>query len=353
MDRRFAHVLLGSLTADTSEPPSEFRIFKCGANPSTKGTSIFDAEAAAEVMRRYTEQGVEYMIDLEHESLADPLEVAPRADAKDARGWFKLELRNRELWAVDVRWTPDGLRRLTEKTQRYISPAFYVDTETNRIVELTNVAMCAMPATHGALPLVAATKLGKGQPMDPALLKKALDALIAGDTEACANILKDLVASAAAGGAPAPSGEEALADGAPEPKPEDEMASALQASNRLISELTQKLAKVEGTVSTLDAEREAEHAARRAKLVGELVTLGAETPATAYADGKLVERLAKESVTSLEGRIATLRAKPSRPVAAPPVSDESWTESEQRQMSSMTPDQQTKFKALRASRRVG
>lgn len=101
-------------------------------------------------MAVYTRAGVDLPIDLEHESLDIPL----RSDSRDARGWFKLEIRNGELWAVNVRWTPDGARRLSEKTQRYISPAFYTDEE-GRVVELINVALCAMPATYEAPPLVA------------------------------------------------------------------------------------------------------------------------------------------------------------------------------------------------------
>ena len=106
-------------------------------------------------MAAYQAQGVDLCLDLEHLSLGD----LGRADASDARGWFKLELRNGELWAVDCKWTPDGARRLSEKTQRYTSPAFLAD-ENGRVCELINVALVAMPATHQAAPLVAAAKRG-------------------------------------------------------------------------------------------------------------------------------------------------------------------------------------------------
>jgi phage I-like protein len=62
-----------------------------------------------------------------------------------------------ELWAVNVKWTPDGERRIREKTQRYVSPAFHADKDTGRIVQLVNIAMVAMPGTHSAPALVAAT----------------------------------------------------------------------------------------------------------------------------------------------------------------------------------------------------
>jgi hypothetical protein len=87
--------------------PTEFRIFKAGANVTSKGTTIFDAKAAADVMRDYAEKGVDLMIDLEHHWSDNSAEA--RSDAADARGWFKLEMRSGELWAVDVRW--DARRR--------------------------------------------------------------------------------------------------------------------------------------------------------------------------------------------------------------------------------------------------
>lgn len=139
------------------EPPTEFRIFEKGINRTSKGAFLFDDAAAESVMAAFNQAGVDGMIDLEHLSLdsADP-NYTP-----DARGWYQLELRAGALWAVAVKWTPDGARRLAEKTQRYISPTFYVD-EHDRITELYNVAICAIPATYEAPALVAASKrLGK------------------------------------------------------------------------------------------------------------------------------------------------------------------------------------------------
>jgi phage I-like protein len=134
--------------------PTEFRVFKAGENVTSKGVFIFDIQAALDVMAAYQAWGVDLMIDLNHDAVIDS---AARSDASDARGWFKLELRGGDLYAVDVRWTPDGARRLREKTQRYISPYFGHDKE-GRICEVINVAMVAMPATHDAPALVAAKR---------------------------------------------------------------------------------------------------------------------------------------------------------------------------------------------------
>lgn len=140
---QIAHALLSKAP---SSLPTEFRLFKAGWNETSKGRFLFDSEAAASVMARYRRGGVDLMIDLEHGSLDAPT----RADSADARGWFKLALRNGELWAVSVTWTPDGARRLSERTQRYISPAFNVGLETSRITEILNAAIVTMPATYGA-----------------------------------------------------------------------------------------------------------------------------------------------------------------------------------------------------------
>jgi phage I-like protein len=135
-------------------PPKEFRIFKSGWNPTYKGDFLFDGEAALAVMAEFEEHGVDRPIDLEHLSI----EQESNAYDPNARGWFKLEVRNGELWAVDVKWTPDGVKRLTQATQRYISPFFGFDKKTRRVQSLYNVAICAIPATKDMPALVAASK---------------------------------------------------------------------------------------------------------------------------------------------------------------------------------------------------
>lgn len=141
-----AAVMLGD------EPPTEFRVLRRGENTTSKGPILFDAKAARSLMAAYEATGRDVMIDLEHLSLDSDV----GAD-RDARGWCRLELRTGELWAVDVQWTPDGEARLREKRQRYVSPAFLEDAD-GRPIELVNIALTALPATHHAMPLVAASE---------------------------------------------------------------------------------------------------------------------------------------------------------------------------------------------------
>ncbi len=142
--------------------PKEFRIFKAGINATAKGDFDYDDAARATMLAAAQQRGgVRYMVDLEHDSL-HPERRAQRADAGDARGWFSLDFRpDGSLWAVNVEWTPDGARRLTEKTQAYISPAFkhVIDGGALHPLELVNAALCAVPAMHDAPALVAASRL--------------------------------------------------------------------------------------------------------------------------------------------------------------------------------------------------
>lgn len=205
--------------------PSRFRLFRKGANETVKGTFIFDDEAARLVMTEFEKHGTDLMIDLEHLSL----DTESRNYKPDALGWFKLAVENGELWAVDVRWNPEGTARLTDKTQRYTSPAFCTDKD-NRIVSILNVALCAMPATRKPMPLVAASKsLGAtgGKGMDE-LLKKLRAALKLADEATEDEIMTALAAKLA------PPEEEK-----PEAEPEEEPEATAALSVRLTAQAKQ------------------------------------------------------------------------------------------------------------------
>jgi hypothetical protein len=332
--------------------PTEFRIFAAGWNETTKGRALFDAEAAASVMAAYTAHGVDLVIDLNHDSL-DRNALAMRADASDARGWFKLELRAGELWAVDVRWTPDGERRLREKTQRYISPAFAESKHLGmpddaRPRKLANAALCAAPATHNAPALVAASASAvgatgahgvtcyvDGSTMDPKQVMAALEALETGDQAACAEILKALIASAASGGAP-PAGDPATESAEVPPPSEEEQALAALSSRVLeltkcatAGEALTALSAMFDAATRAAADRAALEASERRGLISKLVTLGVEFPATAWSgnptDFVPVKRLADEPIAELRARVALHVASPRAPIAPPVAGGEVTT----------------------------
>lgn len=308
------------------QPPTEFRLFIAGWNSTEKGNYLFDDVAAESVMACYAKWGIDLMIDLEHQSLAvEPGAADPTA--RDARGWAKLALRpDGALWCTEVRWTPDGIKRLSEKAQRYISPAFESDPKTKRVLKMINVALVALPATHKTPALVAASaNKWKGVPVDPKLIKQALEAIESGDAKAASEILKALIAAAA--GSPAEGGEPgAEGDGAPgieappeaesviDPKivaegeiddaeDEDEKKKMAKKAmmgmlgrltdSKFLSEALVKVGEYRQSHLTLETERlqlAAQRAtlesAERRQLVVELVKCGAEFPSTAWADDK-------------------------------------------------------------------
>ncbi len=148
-------ILRLSVFVPEGEPPSEFRIFKVGLTETCYGAYLFDEISAAMVMKTFSEQGNDLMVDYEHKSL-DPW--AP-AGAGKAAGFYRIELRGGECWAVDVRWTPRAGDELRNREWRFFSPAAVIDRESGRIESLINIALTNMPATTRMDPLMASRLL--------------------------------------------------------------------------------------------------------------------------------------------------------------------------------------------------
>jgi hypothetical protein len=371
MHRR-GHVQALTLSS-AGAPPGEFLIWRAGRNPTRNGYAVlFDADAASAVMAAYAEHGTEIMLDLEHMSLDDR---HPNWKP-DAVGWCKLELRGGELWAVSVRWTPDGTRRLTEQTQRYTSPTFYssdVEGEAalKRPTQLLNVALCAMPATDHLPALVASQKQTRSR-MDSKKLGAALRVLRRrvtaqehlrllseefGEAEAAPGksfmelaeflgvaidpgmdpvgfiqALKEGVAQMMAGLEASPAAPPAEEPAEMADKPEEE-PETMQALRRLtgakdavdvvvkVADWRKLALEHEADQRKLAAERAALDATKRRALTARLVVCGSETPATAWADdAKTVpaEHLQALSLEKLEARVASFEARSGvRSVAQP------------------------------------
>lgn len=332
---------------DETPLPTEIRLFARGLNTTAKGVFLYDDKARETVFAEYQAHGVDIMIDLEHLSLDDA--CLSREDAQDARGYAQLEDRAGELWAVHIRWGADGARRLRERRQRYFSPAFATDLTdeqwgvgerdadavalgVERVRRIVNIALCAMPATDHAPPLVAAshratlrttkTHARKLSTMTPEQTTAALDAVTAEDGAKALELLKTLLIEAATGGeGEAPEAPEALAEApeAPPAKPAEDPAvkaalstlSALRTACGAKSDddLVAKLSATFREVGTLSERREALDSTERAQLVGRLVELRSETPATAWEDADKrmpCARLRGESLESLRDRVRAL-----------------------------------------------
>jgi phage I-like protein len=138
--------------SESGEPPTEIRLFAMGANRTTKGTYVLDAEGGAQVMAAFAERGLDALpFDAGHSMLAGAM---AHPESHKALGWFKPEMRADGLWAVDISWTPATKAALSAREYRFFSPAINFDEKTRRILRLTNVALINLPATLGQKPLV-------------------------------------------------------------------------------------------------------------------------------------------------------------------------------------------------------
>lgn len=326
--------------------PSEFRIFRAGLNKTRKGNFLFDDQAARDVMTAYEAHGVDGMIDLEHLSLN---QESKNFDP-DARGWCRLSLRNGELWAVDVKWTEDGARRLTSRTQRYVSPVFDFDEKTRRVSEIHNIALTAMPATDAPQSLVAATervnlmadsKEGaetEGAPGIDALLK----VLGLGPDSTIFDVIGAVKKLQTAG---EPDGDEGGDEGGEEmrdappappgspvpPKPDKKADAAMRreifavtatASHaealKSIGRMKEAYVTLSDREARLTKDKEALEKTERHQLVTEMVALGAEFPANAWVEVETADPAVKAhtpaepwaslKIEALRARVETLRA---------------------------------------------
>jgi phage I-like protein len=145
------HISLAVDVTSEGEPPREFRIFTKGEVKTRKGAFIFDEQAALDVTAEATEFGNEFPLDYAH-SMFSALAPNP-AESHKAAGWFKPEIREGELWATSVTWTPDATKYLKNREYRYISPTF--EHKDKRVTRLLNVALTNIPASHKLEPLMA------------------------------------------------------------------------------------------------------------------------------------------------------------------------------------------------------
>lgn len=171
--------------------PTELRILPAGPFETELGPLTFDARAAELVLANLKERGVELPFDWNHgmtPGLFEP--VSDPAEAGKAAGWFNAELRNGELWAANVRWTPLAQQKLRDLEYRYLSPTLAIeridetfepahvlepdgrDIGRRRVAKLMCVALTNTPAMHGIDPIVASAAGGRRQEtsMDKALL---------------------------------------------------------------------------------------------------------------------------------------------------------------------------------------
>ena len=154
--------------------PTELRLFRRGENRTAKGVFVFDDAAAAAVMSTYAEMGRKWvMVDYDHGSL----QKAPVDPSRSSRaaGTARLELRGGDLWATNIRWTPDAKKAIEAGEWPSISPAFSHDDK-GRPSWLINFGLTGNPATFAPAELIAANAITERlDALEAALSKDAGD----------------------------------------------------------------------------------------------------------------------------------------------------------------------------------
>lgn len=139
-------VLDGVERLTETDPPSGFRIWKAGENVTDHGPTRFTARSALLLMAEQSKRGNRYSVDVNH------LSLNPDAPIHNQRavGFFSIDVREGELWAVDCEWTDVVRSGLVSNPPewKYFSPAYEIDKETSEVVSLLNCALTNNPATH-------------------------------------------------------------------------------------------------------------------------------------------------------------------------------------------------------------
>ncbi len=245
-----------SIDAVHGTPPREFRIWKSGTNETDHGAVLFSDRSAQALMADQAKRGNLYSIDVDHLSLSPS---AP-PEARKAVGWHRLEVRDGDLWAVDVQWTQMAATALASAVPeyRYFSPAYDVDTETSEIVGYVNTALTNNPATWNVTALatarpVASCKCGANLVKEARIMPKYLDDVRAavaamaaeGDEEEMKMAARFMAAFGEAEEKPAPEAEEKPAPDAPAadaaPALDARLAANFEAQSKRIAKLESQL----------------------------------------------------------------------------------------------------------------
>ncbi len=293
---------------EPSGPPTAFRVWKAGANTTDHGPTLFTERSAKLLLEDQARRGNRYSFDINHLALNKnaPLE------SQRAVGWFDIEVRGGELWAVNCEFADfvrDGLTK-DPPAWRYHSPAYDV-TDDGEVISLLNIAITNTPATWGVTALASReASAERKNRMATAMKGSDIIAALEGDDEDKKAAAEAAVKAAFPEEEPKDEGESKEEDGdepekkdgeeEPEKKAarsaEDEpekkdstLAAALAEVNRLAS-------KVAGLEKKNEADERKTLLASRPDFSPELVTLLAKAPMSMVRDS--VAKLPKTAAAS-------------------------------------------------------
>ena len=132
-------------TPEVGDGLKTVRLVPDGITESTNGRFTLDAEAAALMIEGFDRQGVELVIDFEHQTLGGAYS-APNGQAP-AAGWItKLWYeRDRGVLAL-VRWNPKTRDAIREGSYGYVSPVLIIRRSDGKAIGLHSVGVTNRPA---------------------------------------------------------------------------------------------------------------------------------------------------------------------------------------------------------------
>lgn len=295
--------------------PTEFRIWKAGANPTDAHVAMFTERSAELLLAEQATRGNLISVDVDHLSMSP---TAP-PESRKAVGWHRLAVKRdvngaAELWAIEAQWT-DVARNGLEKRPpewRYVSPVYDVETESGEIVSYVNTALTNNPATWGMTPLAASRgeNRKKGTKMEEIIAK--LKELAAGDDAAEAAEAKALLAKMAT--------KDDAEDGATEATTTEttEAAAATEAvaatstgSDPVVTDLVATVQALSNRIATFERNAEGDERTRllasRSDLAPELAAVlrKATTPIATVRDIVAATPRKVAAVTAIESAQAT------------------------------------------------
>ncbi|HEY2367346.1 MAG TPA: phage protease [Polyangiaceae bacterium] len=161
---------------NASGVPVAFRMWRAGVNPTDHGDHVLTERSVSGLLATQRERGNLFSIDVDHMSLNA---MAPIENHK-AVGWFTIEERDGDIWAVNVEWTDDVRAGLAKDPPewRYFSPAYDTKKDSGEIVRLLNLALTNNPATHNVTALATATAFTTEKTMSAQSIEARVEARV-------------------------------------------------------------------------------------------------------------------------------------------------------------------------------
>lgn len=129
---------------EAAEAPEWIQLLPAGQIITGRDGRTWINDRPESILAAFAAEGKDLPIDWEHSTQLK----APFGDQSPAAGWIKaMELREGSLWGR-VEWTAKGAAAVISRENRYISPVFHFEIETNRIFRIVSCGLTNSPNLH-------------------------------------------------------------------------------------------------------------------------------------------------------------------------------------------------------------